>query len=63
MRGGTGSRITLDDDPFVAIRPDAEAAFAELCTRHGVPATEVGTVGGTSPSAHGGRTSRNTSAP
>ncbi|GAA2048143.1 phosphoribosylformylglycinamidine synthase subunit PurL [Nocardiopsis rhodophaea] len=59
LRGGTGCRITLDDDPFVAlfsestaraivaIRPDAEDAFAELCARHGVPATEIGTVGGT----------------
>ncbi|CAM3766010.1 hypothetical protein NORO109296_06835 [Nocardiopsis rhodophaea] len=59
LRGGTGCRVALPDDPFVAlfsestaraivaIRPDAEAAFTELCARHGVPATEIGTVGGT----------------
>ncbi|GAB3478347.1 phosphoribosylformylglycinamidine synthase subunit PurL [Nocardiopsis coralliicola] len=31
----------------VAVRPDAEAAFAELVSRHGVPSTRIGTVGGT----------------
>ncbi|MDA8369119.1 MAG: phosphoribosylformylglycinamidine synthase subunit PurL [Nocardiopsaceae bacterium] len=58
MRGGIGCSVRVDD-PFVslfsestaraivAVRPDAEAAFAELCTRHSVPLTEIGTVGGT----------------
>ncbi|MFC4565073.1 phosphoribosylformylglycinamidine synthase subunit PurL [Nocardiopsis mangrovi] len=57
MRGGTGCSVRVDD-PFVAlfsesagravvaVRPDAEAAFTELCRRHGVPAAEIGTVGG-----------------
>jgi phosphoribosylformylglycinamidine synthase len=28
------------------VAPGAEAAFAALCDRHGVPLTELGTVGG-----------------
>jgi phosphoribosylformylglycinamidine synthase len=57
MRGGAGCTVRVDD-PFtelfsesaaravVAVRPDAEAAFTELCARHGVPAAEIGAVGG-----------------
>ncbi|GAA1108611.1 phosphoribosylformylglycinamidine synthase subunit PurL [Nocardiopsis composta] len=63
LRGGTGCRISLDGDladPFtalfsestaralVAVRPEAEEAFKELCSRNGVPAAAIGTVGGSS---------------
>ncbi|WP_046469385.1 phosphoribosylformylglycinamidine synthase subunit PurL [Allosalinactinospora lopnorensis] len=59
LRGNIGCAVELDD-PFtdlfsestaraiVVVRPDAESAFTELCTRHGVPAAAIGTVGGSS---------------
>ncbi|GAA3728899.1 phosphoribosylformylglycinamidine synthase [Spinactinospora alkalitolerans] len=59
LRGGVGCTVDLSGDPFVglfsesaaravvAVRPDAENAFTELCRRHGVPAAEIGTIGGT----------------
>jgi phosphoribosylformylglycinamidine synthase len=58
LRGGLGCRVTLPGDEFsllfsesaaravVAVRPGAEDAFAEICAAHGLPATEIGTVGG-----------------
>jgi phosphoribosylformylglycinamidine synthase subunit PurL len=58
LRGGLGCRVGLPGDEFtllfsesaaravVAVRPGAEDAFAEICTAHGVPATDIGTVGG-----------------
>ena len=58
LRGGTGCRLQLPGDPFVAlfsesaaralvaVRPGAEAEFAALCGRHGVPAAGIGAVGG-----------------
>ena len=58
LRGGRGCRVTLPGDAFtflfsesaaraiVAVRPGAEAEFAEICGRHGVPATDIGAVGG-----------------
>jgi len=58
LAGRTGCRVTLPGDPFTAlfsessaravaeVAPGAEAAFAALCARHGVPATDLGTVGG-----------------
>ena len=58
--GGTGCRVSLPGDPFTAlfsesparavaeVAPGAEAAFTALCERHGVPVTELGTVGGDS---------------
>jgi phosphoribosylformylglycinamidine synthase len=60
LGGGTGCRLRLAGDPFVAlfsesaaravvaVRPGADAEFAALCDRHGVAATEIGTVGGDS---------------
>jgi phosphoribosylformylglycinamidine synthase II len=56
--GRTGCQVSVPGDPFTAlfsesvaravaeVAPGAEAAFAELCERHGVPLTELGTVGG-----------------
>ncbi len=60
LRGSQGVRMTVPDglSPFtflfsesagravVAVPPAAEAAFAELCAAHGLPATRIGTVGG-----------------
>jgi phosphoribosylformylglycinamidine synthase len=58
LGGRTGCQVTLPGDPFIAlfsesparavaeVAPGAEAAFAALCERHGVPLTELGTVGG-----------------
>ncbi|TDQ55281.1 phosphoribosylformylglycinamidine synthase subunit PurL [Actinorugispora endophytica] len=67
LRGGVGCEVDLGSDAFtalfsesaarvvVSVRPDAEAAFAELCERHGVPVAAIGTVGGTALSmAHSG---------
>jgi phosphoribosylformylglycinamidine synthase subunit PurL len=60
LAGRRGCRVTLPQDPFtllfsesqaravVAVRPGREAAFAALCGRHGVPATELGVTGGDS---------------
>ncbi|WP_017556354.1 phosphoribosylformylglycinamidine synthase subunit PurL [Nocardiopsis baichengensis] len=62
LRGGAGCSVRLEggvEDAFtmlfsestaravVAVRPDAEDAFRELCSRNGVPAAAIGTVGGT----------------
>jgi phosphoribosylformylglycinamidine synthase len=59
LRGGLGARVTLPGDPFtflfsesaaravVAVRPGAEAEFARLCAKRGVPAETIGAVGGT----------------
>ena len=58
LRGGRGCRVTLPGDAFtflfsesaaraiVAVHPGAETEFAEICGRHGVPAADIGTVGG-----------------
>jgi phosphoribosylformylglycinamidine synthase subunit PurL len=58
LRGGRGCRVTLPGDAFtflfsesaaraiVAVRPGAEPELAEICGRHGVPATDIGAVGG-----------------
>jgi len=58
LAGRVGCRVSLSGDPFPAlfsesparavaeIAPGAEAAFAALCDRDGVPLTELGTVGG-----------------
>jgi phosphoribosylformylglycinamidine synthase len=58
LRGGLGCRVSLPGDEFtllfsesaaravVAVRPGAEDAFAEICAAHGVPATDIGAVGG-----------------
>ena len=58
LRGGLGCRISLPGDAFtllfsesaaravVAVRPGAEAAFAEICAAHGMPVADIGTVGG-----------------
>ena len=55
-----GRRARLPGDAFtflfsesaarlvVAVVPGSEAGFAGLCAAHGVPATELGTVGGAS---------------
>jgi phosphoribosylformylglycinamidine synthase subunit PurL len=55
---GAGCRVRLPGDPFtwlfsesaaravVAVRPGAETAFASLSAAHGVPAQDVGSVGG-----------------
>ncbi|PKK16159.1 MAG: phosphoribosylformylglycinamidine synthase II [Thermomonospora sp. CIF 1] len=60
LRGGLGCRITLPGDPFVtlfsesvaravvAVRPGGEARLAKLCEAAGVPATQLGRVGGDS---------------
>jgi phosphoribosylformylglycinamidine synthase subunit PurL len=58
VAGRTGCQVSLPGDPFTAlfsessaravaeVAPGAETAFAALCERHGVPLTELGTVGG-----------------
>jgi phosphoribosylformylglycinamidine synthase subunit PurL len=58
LAGRTGCQVSLPGDPFTAlfsesparavaeVTPGAEAAFAALCERHGVPVTDLGTVGG-----------------
>ena len=58
LAGRVGCQISLPGDPFPAlfsespsravaeIAPGAEAAFAALCGREGVPLTELGIVGG-----------------
>jgi len=58
LRRGVGCQVRLPGDWFVqlfsesaaralvAVRPGAEAAFAQLCRDHGVPAAELGTTGG-----------------
>jgi phosphoribosylformylglycinamidine synthase subunit PurL len=58
LAGRVGCQVSLSGDPFPAlfsesparavaeVAPGAEAAFAALCERHGVPLTELGTVGG-----------------
>jgi phosphoribosylformylglycinamidine synthase II len=58
--GGHGCRVSLPGDEFtflfsesaaravVAVAPGSEEQFAGLCAAHGVPATVLGTVGGTS---------------
>ena len=60
LRGGLGVRVTLPGDPFVAlfsesvaravvaVRPGSEARLAQLCEAAGVPATQIGVVGGDS---------------
>ena len=60
LAGGHGCRVTLPGDEFtflfsesaarvvVAVVPGSEAEFAGLCSAHGVPATVLGTVEGTS---------------
>ncbi|RNL84348.1 phosphoribosylformylglycinamidine synthase subunit PurL [Halostreptopolyspora alba] len=59
LRGGVGCEVRLED-PFtelfsestaravVAARPGAETALTGLCSRHDVPFTTLGTVGGSS---------------
>jgi len=58
LRGGRGCRITLPGDPFtdlfsesaaralVSVRPGREEEFAALCATHAIPATVLGTTGG-----------------
>jgi phosphoribosylformylglycinamidine synthase len=58
VAGRTGCQVSLPGDPFTAlfsesaaravaeVAPGAETAFAALCEWHGVPLTELGTVGG-----------------
>jgi phosphoribosylformylglycinamidine synthase len=58
LRGGLGCRVSLPGEAFtflfsesaaravVAVRPGAEDAFAEICAAHGVPAADIGSVGG-----------------
>ena len=58
LAGRVGCEVSLPGDPFPAlfsesparavaeVAPGAEAAFAALCERHGVPLAELGTVGG-----------------
>ncbi|MBV2365103.1 phosphoribosylformylglycinamidine synthase subunit PurL [Streptomonospora nanhaiensis] len=57
LRGGVGATLHVTDAftalfsesgarAVVVVRPEQEAAFAALCERHGVPAAEIGTVGG-----------------
>ena len=58
LRGGRGCRVALPGDAFtflfsesaaraiVAVRPGAEAEFAQICGRHGVPAADIGAVSG-----------------
>jgi phosphoribosylformylglycinamidine synthase len=68
LRGGLGCRVSLPGDAFtllfsesaaravVAVRPGAEDAFAEICAAHGVPAADIGTVGGDALEVDGGFT-------
>jgi phosphoribosylformylglycinamidine synthase len=58
LRGQAGARVSLPGDPFTMlfsesparvvaeVAPGAAAALAALCQRHGVPLTDLGTVGG-----------------
>ncbi|WP_017606995.1 phosphoribosylformylglycinamidine synthase subunit PurL [Nocardiopsis alkaliphila] len=58
LRGGKGLRVELDGDAFtelfsesgaraiVAVEPGREEAFVALAGEHGVPITQIGTVGG-----------------
>ncbi|MBE3000940.1 phosphoribosylformylglycinamidine synthase subunit PurL [Nocardiopsis sp. HNM0947] len=58
LRGGKGARVDLDGDAFTALFSESgaralvettaenAAAVRELAERHGVPVTELGTVGG-----------------
>ena len=58
LRGQAGCVVRLPGDPFtalfsesagrviVAVRPEAEAAFAAMRAEHGVPGTAIGTTGG-----------------
>ncbi len=58
LAGRVGCQVSLPGDQFAAlfsesparavaeVAPGAGAAFAGLCERHGVPVTELGTVGG-----------------
>jgi phosphoribosylformylglycinamidine synthase len=58
VAGGLGCTVALPGDPFTAlfsesaaravaeVAPGAGAAFSALCEQHGVPLTELGTVGG-----------------
>jgi phosphoribosylformylglycinamidine synthase subunit PurL len=58
LAGGLGCTVALPGDPFVhlfsesaaravvAVRPGAEAEFAELCSAAGVPAVTLGQTGG-----------------
>jgi phosphoribosylformylglycinamidine synthase II len=60
LAGGTGCRVSLPADPFLwlfsetqaravaAVAHGREQEFAGLCGSHGVPLTELGTVGGDS---------------
>jgi phosphoribosylformylglycinamidine synthase len=60
LAGGHGCRVILPGDAFtllfsesaarvvVAVDPGSEAGFASLCAAHGVPATPLGSVAGTS---------------
>ena len=60
LRGGKGLRVELDGDAFtelfsesgaraiVAVEPGREEAFVALAGEHGVPVTQIGTVGGDS---------------
>ncbi|GAA2729316.1 phosphoribosylformylglycinamidine synthase subunit PurL [Actinocorallia aurantiaca] len=60
LRGGLGVRVALQGDPFtelfsesvaravVAVRPEAETRFVDICTQAGVPFTTIGVVGGDS---------------
>ncbi|QBI52051.1 phosphoribosylformylglycinamidine synthase subunit PurL [Streptomonospora litoralis] len=57
MRGGVGCSVRVEE-PFadlfgesgaravVVVLPEEEESFARLCREHGVPATEIGTIGG-----------------
>ncbi|GAA3730733.1 phosphoribosylformylglycinamidine synthase subunit PurL [Salinactinospora qingdaonensis] len=59
LRGGVGCAVQVAGDAvtalfsesaaraLVVVHPGSEAALTELCDRHGVPATAIGTVGGT----------------
>jgi phosphoribosylformylglycinamidine synthase subunit PurL len=58
LRGQAGARVSLPGDPFTMlfsesparvvaeVAPGAAATLAALCQRHGVPLTDLGTVGG-----------------
>ncbi|GAA3225685.1 phosphoribosylformylglycinamidine synthase subunit PurL [Actinocorallia longicatena] len=60
LRGGLGVRVALGEDPFtylfsesvaravVAVRPEAEARFVDICEQAGVPYTTIGMTGGDS---------------
>ncbi|GAB2821200.1 phosphoribosylformylglycinamidine synthase subunit PurL [Actinocorallia aurea] len=60
LRGGLGVRVAFQGDPFVelfsesvaravvAVRPEAESRFVDICAQAGVPITTIGVVGGDS---------------